>query len=418
MTDMPNNVAPAGWYVDPMTRRHLRWWNGQAWTESVAPLPGVAPAASVAPAPRVQQRFALGASDEQTQAAATQTQTSAARFTETAQPFVAQVPETLAQQTQQEQPAVNVQPAIPWPAVKPTEPAKPTIEWPDDADTSSSPASASQAASHYTPQYGAVTGSGGATTSAAETPNYHRTQSGPVQLPTTPSPAASTGPVITRTENDESAGELESTIISRRQLRDRKAAQLPEPPTTPPPAMDTDDSPDVWAGHDDRHADQPKAWEPHDPRASRNEPEAPYFWSTVSIWLLTITPWLFALAGFVALALFDAWSLPAIGVMLLPWLIGLLFAQQDATRLRELGHTDVASPLWAALTAPVYLIVHTLAVRRELGTGAAPLAVWALNAVVVAIVAGTLAFAPEIAPTFAADAFEPLRATAVEWLRP
>ena len=40
MTDSLNNATPAGWYVDPMTHQHLRWWNGQAWTESVAPLPG------------------------------------------------------------------------------------------------------------------------------------------------------------------------------------------------------------------------------------------------------------------------------------------------------------------------------------------------------------------------------------------
>ena len=91
MTESQNSAAPAGWYVDPITRRHLRWWNGVAWTESVAPLPGVEPAVNVAPAPRVNQRFALQASDDETHAAAEHTQVRAERFTQPAQQFVTQV---------------------------------------------------------------------------------------------------------------------------------------------------------------------------------------------------------------------------------------------------------------------------------------------------------------------------------------
>ena len=41
MTEQPGFVAPAGWYVDPTTSIHLRWWSGLAWTEHVAPIPEV-----------------------------------------------------------------------------------------------------------------------------------------------------------------------------------------------------------------------------------------------------------------------------------------------------------------------------------------------------------------------------------------
>ncbi|MGO4692278.1 DUF2510 domain-containing protein [Glaciibacter sp. 2TAF33] len=39
MNDRPADVAPAGWYVDPKTSLHLRWWSGEEWTGHIAPLP-------------------------------------------------------------------------------------------------------------------------------------------------------------------------------------------------------------------------------------------------------------------------------------------------------------------------------------------------------------------------------------------
>jgi hypothetical protein len=41
MNDRPGDVAPAGWYVDPKTSLHLRWWSGEEWTGHIAPLPDV-----------------------------------------------------------------------------------------------------------------------------------------------------------------------------------------------------------------------------------------------------------------------------------------------------------------------------------------------------------------------------------------
>lgn len=73
MTEQPGFVAPAGWYVDPTTSIHLRWWSGLAWTEHVAPIPEVsttpddyrtaAPTTSPVPAMDLESAHA-GAADE------------------------------------------------------------------------------------------------------------------------------------------------------------------------------------------------------------------------------------------------------------------------------------------------------------------------------------------------------------------
>ncbi|MCW4386263.1 DUF2510 domain-containing protein [Salinibacterium sp. SYSU T00001] len=528
MTDSSNNAAPAGWYVDPMTRQHLRWWNGQAWTESVAPLPGSAAPAAAAPAPRVQQRFALGAADESTQAAAAQTQAAAERFAPAAQhngeslhtgqqqtaarqpasqqttaqpasgvaaqatpqPFVTQVPAYAARtEPARTEAEVDAQPAIPWPAMGAGAPA----------------------ASHYTPQYGdaldllkgtsLVSGSGG----ADATPGYRRTSSAPAAAASGFAPsdypgqtatdaATSTTPhrqqpphaevhpdlaFATRQQQEDAAraadeahraelarqeaarlewdrqfqaqqalaeeqrlaelqqaqahaaqattpgaaptavttdNELESTLMSRRQRREKAENQAPAPAPAPFEASDDKDD-DIWAGHGERRADVAPQWSTVGrARAAERQQLTPRHWGTISVWLLTVTPWLGALAAFVALALFDAWSLPALGVLALPWLVGVLWAQQDSTRLSDYGHHRPARAAWAMLTAPVYLIVRTLRVRREVGAGWAPLIGWFANAAVVVAIVLAVGLAPDALPAYVVTALEPLRETAAAWV--
>ncbi len=43
MTDQAIRVVPAGWYEDPASRAHVRWWNGLAWTEHTALKPAEQP---------------------------------------------------------------------------------------------------------------------------------------------------------------------------------------------------------------------------------------------------------------------------------------------------------------------------------------------------------------------------------------
>lgn len=44
-------ATPAGWYPDPQDATRLRWWDGQAWSESTAPAAPAAPETPAAPAP-------------------------------------------------------------------------------------------------------------------------------------------------------------------------------------------------------------------------------------------------------------------------------------------------------------------------------------------------------------------------------
>lgn len=43
MTDQATRIVPAGWYEDPASPAHVRWWNGLAWTEHTAPKPATPP---------------------------------------------------------------------------------------------------------------------------------------------------------------------------------------------------------------------------------------------------------------------------------------------------------------------------------------------------------------------------------------
>lgn len=486
MADTPNNAAAAGWYVDPITRQHVRWWNGQAWTESIAPLPGTAAPATPAAAPRVQQRFALGAADESTQAATAQTQAAASRFApssapsqhqDAAQPFVTQVPVYAAR----------------------TEPRREP-----------------EAPGHYMPQYGdaldllkgtsLVRGSGGIDAA----PAYHRSSAAPAQTiaathtdvaadalggaalypqrqqpphgelhpdlafatPQQREDAARVAEEAHRaelarqeaarlewdrqfqaqqamaeelrlaqlrqvqehasavaanaehtaagdtTEQERAAQALEPTLMTRRQRRQMSesptAAPTPDPAAFAPERSDEDD---VWAGPDTRRGDSPTPqWSAVGrSRAAERQQAVPRNWGTISVWLLTLTPWLGAIAVFVVLALFDAWSLPALGVLALPWLIGLLWAQQDSARLADLGHRRPAKAGWALLTAPVYLIVRTVRVRRDVGRGWPPLLVWCAQAALVAAIVAALSLAPEALPAYAIETLDPLREKAAAW---
>lgn len=43
MTDQATRIVPAGWYEDPASTAHVRWWNGLAWTEHTTLKPTAAP---------------------------------------------------------------------------------------------------------------------------------------------------------------------------------------------------------------------------------------------------------------------------------------------------------------------------------------------------------------------------------------
>ena len=58
MTDHGSRVVPAGWYEDPASTEHVRWWNGVEWTEHVREKPTTRTPASNG----AYEQLALGAS--------------------------------------------------------------------------------------------------------------------------------------------------------------------------------------------------------------------------------------------------------------------------------------------------------------------------------------------------------------------
>jgi hypothetical protein len=62
LTDQAIRVVPAGWYEDPASRAHVRWWNGLAWTEHTALKPTEQPRPQQ---PTYQQTYGEGGYQQQ-----------------------------------------------------------------------------------------------------------------------------------------------------------------------------------------------------------------------------------------------------------------------------------------------------------------------------------------------------------------
>ncbi|TAL41136.1 MAG: DUF2510 domain-containing protein [Salinibacterium sp.] len=48
MSDGTQTTPPAGWFADPRSSEHMRWWDGTQWTAHTQPRPQAAPPAAVA----------------------------------------------------------------------------------------------------------------------------------------------------------------------------------------------------------------------------------------------------------------------------------------------------------------------------------------------------------------------------------
>jgi hypothetical protein len=86
LTDQAIRVVPAGWYEDPASSAHVRWWNGLAWTEHTNLKPTVVPQ----PQPVAQsygdygdQRYGDGYGQRSTQAEQISTATGSTQTPET-----------------------------------------------------------------------------------------------------------------------------------------------------------------------------------------------------------------------------------------------------------------------------------------------------------------------------------------------
>jgi hypothetical protein len=109
---------------------------------------------------------------------------------------------------------------------------------------------------------------------------------------------------------------------------------------------------------------------------------------TAAVWIIALMPVLQLAASIVLLLTGFGHNLPLmILVWIAPYAIVLGLAAYDRLELRSIGHQDPASPRWAFLTAPGYLILRAIHTVRETGVGFAPLIAWtALSALLFAAI--------------------------------
>lgn len=142
-----------------------------------------------------------------------------------------------------------------------------------------------------------------------------------------------------------------------------------------------------WTGNSwtDRVKPIPEDGEPVNQQAAAQWP-----WSTLSVWAISGSPYVAAVALVYAAALSNA-SAPAwqLGTVLaVPYVWALLFAPLDELRLRRWGYAYTANWAWAFLTAPAYLVARTVVLQRSAGVGAAALWMWLVNVLLVVIALG------------------------------
>ncbi|MBB5634092.1 hypothetical protein BKA04_002315 [Cryobacterium mesophilum] len=152
------------------------------------------------------------------------------------------------------------------------------------------------------------------------------------------------------------------------------------------------------------------AWA-QEPAAVATDPEELYGSTatrkaTVSGWFIAVMP---LIAGVLAIGAVKGaenypryvpegveWWMLAGGVVVVLYLVTLLLAVADRRKLDWAGYNHPAHWAWAILTAPVYLLVRTIVVRRETGRNSALLWVWIVLA---AVLVGAWFAARTFAPT-------------------
>lgn len=91
------------------------------------------------------------------------------------------------------------------------------------------------------------------------------------------------------------------------------------------------------------------------------------------------------------------WWMLVVGVLVALYVVTLILAMADRNKLDWAGYNQPAHWAWALLTAPVYLLVRTIAVKRETGRTSILLVVWfALLAILVGAWFAAEHFAPEL----------------------
>jgi len=376
-------LPPAGWYPDPTGKPVQRWWDSQAWTAHerlpeappVAPQPSApAPVAPVQHAPvqhapvqhaPVQHAIAPQAPAQQPVAPLAPAQHSTAQHALSAAPAAQavaytppSVPQPAAQVAPQPvMPSYPTQPATPAYAAQPI--AQPVVEAPV-APVVQAPVAQPQVAAPPVRQAPQPAASAFAPEAAAQPMFPAPISAVSVQSPTTAA--------------------FEFSFSSPDDLGVNGRARA---------FRSTAASPVVETGAAVQEAE---AVAPARVRSKRRAApieldEAPSGWSTSSVWLLVLMPILrgvFLAGAIYSLLTLDVGYLSAAAIAAVPYLITILVAMSDRRRLQAKGFDKPAHWAWSLAGEWLYLIVRSVATRREVAGGGIVVWLWVLSLVLVA----------------------------------
>lgn len=412
--------AAPGWYADPYNPQQLRWWSGTTWTDHVSPAAAPAAAAEAAAQPAAQEPVV---------------QEPAVQQPAVQQPVVQQpvVQEPAVQQPAVQQPVFQ-QPVVQQPVVEQPAAQQPVQDagFPEDSlpsrralrDAAAEPAQEYSAPAAAAPVAAAPAAAQPVTAqpvtpepvapSAWNQPSLQPTESyqAPVQnawnqpvqdeQPAQPVQAAQPGYTEAPAAEAPAWGAPADSAPQSFQIPPAYQAPgtAPAQPAAPASGLDSLFGAPATASAPLAPADiapaAPATSTPAEEPASADGSQwglvasgrrdraaaKPSSSSTAWVWIIAISPLL--AAGAVGYLLhtngnvFDTSNWMFLAALAAPYLLVVLFAVADRSRLAALGHENPASWTWAALTAPVYLIARAGVIRREMGGGGVPLIVWAI----------------------------------------
>jgi hypothetical protein len=323
-----------GWYADPYDANQLRWWDGTQWSDQVSALQAI-PLLTETPAATAP-------------AAATPASAPATVEPSTIEPLPSRraLRESGTSYQAPERPLTPHDPA----ATPVTEPAvEPTAE------------PVAGPVSEVTPEVVPESVSAPTAESVGEPPvapadplDIFATPDATIEEPEIGTPAPAAAPASTQTARD-----IPATTQSAWDV----------------PAV-ADDA--VIPSNEAASEPAPVDWglSPHSRRSQA--PARADSSSSIWVWLIASSPIIAALTVGYALATADSgsvsWMLPA--GLVVPYLLVLLFAVADRSGLTAQGHENAVPWTWAALTAPVYLVVRGGFLRHETEKNVGPLIAW------------------------------------------
>ena len=350
--------APAGWYPDPLGLPQLRWWNNHAWTEQT----------SAARQPMVMQDTKFAWADDELPTRREERERERARDDREPVKTVAPTAETLRE----------------------LEPPRAFTKI-DEPDPIASIFDAAPAGAPF-----------GAAASAAAAPVD--------ETPATPEPAAASAQALFTP--DAEAEHVVKLTPSFGSLFDSSSAASPLLMAATENSLDN-----LFGTKTDRRAARARTPIVTAELLNMETTGAKTRVSSGPAWLIAMVPLFQLVLSLLFLTAFGMGNNLGVfvGILVLPYFIVIGLAFADWRAMRKAGHERPAHWGWAALTAPVYLLMRARANIRETGHGIGPVLVWfglgALHIASVVAIPGLIiallpaVFSAQIEQSVADDAF-------------